>query len=465
MKTTKLTLAAVTAALGLATAAFADVQVGAELRISPRPRTDLEVYVWPDRGMDAVYYPGEEIRVHVELTRDAFLVLYNIDTRGRLHVLFPAAPWEDNFVAAGDVITFPRPWDDVDWVVEGPSGTEYIQAIASEIPISLPEWPIYEKHVSMPLHLTPHPDLRDFRAGADRYAYIDVVNRNLCGRYYDWCATDLATFHIQPRPNVYHINTWDPWPDVFYGQIYIGWPIGARIYIDGIFIGIAPCYIPRHYHGRRIITCYDGPRLIRRHVVHCYPKRDYYVHHRDKGIFNSVYKRGRGDFEDHFRVEKGGQGRQKYRVYDRDEIRVERGQKDRYRPDWDDRARTRDSKAKQDPRIWRDYDAGNAERKLKVGDNNAGKSEAKAKRDATRRIEAPVADGKKASAGGKRSGESGKGKSKFSLGKFLSGVGKAVISGEGGGDDGAVKSGGKGKSKSRGGVKSAERGLRTKDRK
>jgi hypothetical protein len=43
---------------------------------------------------------GENINVNVR-SRDAFLILYNIDTRGRLNILFPASPWDDNFVSAG----------------------------------------------------------------------------------------------------------------------------------------------------------------------------------------------------------------------------------------------------------------------------------------------------------------------------------------------------------------------------
>jgi hypothetical protein len=37
---------------------LADVQIGAQPDYA-QPRGDLEVYVWPDRGMDGVYYRRE----------------------------------------------------------------------------------------------------------------------------------------------------------------------------------------------------------------------------------------------------------------------------------------------------------------------------------------------------------------------------------------------------------------------
>ncbi len=381
MKTARTLLIAAIGVLMMTPLLLADVEIGAQLRITPRPRADLEVYVWPDRGMDGVYYPGENINVNVEVTRDAFLILYNIDSRGHMRILFPSAPWEDNFVQAGDVISFPRSYDDYDWTIEGPAGTEYIQAIASEIPISLPEWPVYLQSVNPGSRIAP--EMRDFRAGSDRYHYIDVVNRNITGRYYDWCATDVATFQVRPFPRYQHSYDYDPWPDVFYGEVYIGWPIGSRIYVDNIYIGVAPCWVPRHYTGRRVITCYDGRRLIRRHEVNCFSKRDYYRNNRFGDSRGCVYKKGRWDADDHFRYEKSSGKRNHYRVYDRDDDRWDDDDRGRYKSstrggydgdDDDDRG----SRVKNDDDDRRDFNSGKSNgkdvfgrEKRAVDDNNS----------------------------------------------------------------------------------------------
>jgi len=255
--------------------ARADVRIDARIQIRPHPGNDLRVWIWPDRGEGATYFPGDEIRINVEVSQDCFLILYDVDTRGNLRILFPYDPWDDNFVRAGDVITFPRGWDGYEWTVDGPSGSEYVQAIASEFPIHPPDWPIYIRSVNHGGAVCHDPDLRDFRAGYDRLDYIDIVNRKITGRYWDYVATDLASFYVHPRyAGSVIIN--DPWPDIFYGEIYIGWPIGGRIYIDGIYVGIAPLWIPRsHGYGHHTIICKVGEREVRRQSVDFRNKKDY----------------------------------------------------------------------------------------------------------------------------------------------------------------------------------------------
>jgi|GEM_PF-3347170 hypothetical protein len=259
--------------------AVADVSVSATLKISTHPKDDLQVWIWPDRGEGGIYSPGDDIRMFVETTRDCFLILYNIDTRGRLNILFPYDPWDDNFVPGGTVVEFPRRYDSFDWTVDGPPGIEYVQAIASEFPISPPDWPVYLRTVNGRDAVYHDADLRDFWAGDDRLGYIRTVNRKIARRYWNWCATDLASFEVRPRRffvNI-NVNVFDPWPDVFYGEIFIGWPIGGRIYVDGDFVGCAPIRIPRRHWGAHEIICYDGPRVVRRHTVHVRPKTEYYA--------------------------------------------------------------------------------------------------------------------------------------------------------------------------------------------
>jgi len=280
MNTQRTTVAAILTCLGVLLAGMATARAtkpGAhgEMKIALEPKQDLQIWIWPDRGEGAAYRDGDPISFYVETTRDCFLILYNIDTRGRLRILFPADPWDDNFVPAGESIRFPRPQDPYDWRVDGPSGVEYVQAIASEFPIPLPDWPIYLRSVNGDDAVCEDPELRDFSGGDDRLAYIETVNHKVTGRFWDWCATDLATFYVQPRHHIQVTVCWDPWPDVYYGEIYIGWPIGGRIFVDGIYVGIAPLWIPRHHYGRHEVTCYVGSRLARRHSIEFRPKREY----------------------------------------------------------------------------------------------------------------------------------------------------------------------------------------------
>ncbi len=268
------------------------------LSIRPGPRADFEIFVWPDRGVDAVYHPGDRIKVYFEVTRDCYVVLYDIDTHGRLHILFPFSPWQDNYVRAGHVYELPGDWDTFSLHVEGPSGTEYIQAIASPYPIDLPDWPIYLDSPGQYPVTCPDPVLRDFRAGDDRLRYISRVNRRLIGDRWDWCATDLARFYVQrkiyrPHPPVIHPRPIiiDPWPDIFIEVVYIGWPIGGRIYIDGVYYGVAPLRIRGLRHGRHRIECYHKGRLVRTQRVEYRHKR----HWRERVAIGDMFDRHRSD--------------------------------------------------------------------------------------------------------------------------------------------------------------------------
>src|SRR6266496_5281474 len=63
---------------------------------SDRPRVE----VWTDRGDDP-YATGQGVRVHFRTEQDAFVTILRIDTDGRVRVLFPREPWEDNFARGG----------------------------------------------------------------------------------------------------------------------------------------------------------------------------------------------------------------------------------------------------------------------------------------------------------------------------------------------------------------------------
>ena len=64
--------------------------------LSDRPRVEI----WTDRADDP-YATGQGVRVHFRTEQDAYVTILRIDTDGRVRVLFPREPWEDNFARAG----------------------------------------------------------------------------------------------------------------------------------------------------------------------------------------------------------------------------------------------------------------------------------------------------------------------------------------------------------------------------
>jgi len=99
----------------------------------------LSVEVWTDRGRDAVYQPGQPLEVKVRTSRDAHLLVYEIDTEGYVRVLYPEAG-RSGFVEGRATHRLPGPDSDFAWVVQDPVGQGYIVAIASAAPFEDLPW-------------------------------------------------------------------------------------------------------------------------------------------------------------------------------------------------------------------------------------------------------------------------------------------------------------------------------------
>ncbi|MEW5993250.1 MAG: DUF4384 domain-containing protein [Candidatus Zixiibacteriota bacterium] len=211
-----------------------------------RARIDryLDVEVWVNHA-DNEYCEGDRIVISYRANRDAFVVIYGIDTRGRVNLLFPSYPGEDNFVRGGVTYHLPSAYDDFDLVVSGPEGVEHIQAIASRDRFPIPDW---------------HPASGLVYDWDDPFEYMDYLNERFFVRYggqrFAYDRTAIYVYEWEPyyfRP-VYYPRYY-PW--TLCGNVYIDYPFGATIYIDGIYWGCAPLYIPRVYVGWHTITIYD----------------------------------------------------------------------------------------------------------------------------------------------------------------------------------------------------------------
>jgi hypothetical protein len=98
------------------------------------PRPPLAVEVWTDRPEEAVYYPGEPVAIHFSANDGCYVLVYDIDTEGRVRRLFPA-PGDPGYVPGHQMITLPGPGAGFDYIVTGPSGIETIEVVASRIPL------------------------------------------------------------------------------------------------------------------------------------------------------------------------------------------------------------------------------------------------------------------------------------------------------------------------------------------
>ncbi len=131
-------LCTVAAALLLAPALAHAVRERGDERYDTQVRTtrSIGVEVWTDRGNDALYAPGDNIQLYVRTTQTSYVAIYDIDTRGRTHLLYPTDPLDERPLRAGKTYRFPRGRAD-QYTIDGPSGIEYIQVVASQQPLSV----------------------------------------------------------------------------------------------------------------------------------------------------------------------------------------------------------------------------------------------------------------------------------------------------------------------------------------
>ena len=212
-----------------------------------RTRADqyLDVEVWTDNS-DGEYFEGDDIIINFRANRDAFVAIYSVDSRGRVNLLFPIEQGDNNYIEGGIVYRLPGDNDDYDLVVSGPEGTETIQIIASKERFPIPEW-------------YPVSGLDDDNWN-DRHEFMDYLNNryfvNYDGQRFSY---DRTSIYINEWEENYYRPVYRPvYPGwTVCGNIYVDYPYGGTVYINGIYWGIAPLYIPRIYVGWHTVTIYD----------------------------------------------------------------------------------------------------------------------------------------------------------------------------------------------------------------
>lgn len=264
--------------LFLGTSSFADPQgerivrdygdrSGVSHRVIHRPYLDIEV--WVDRGEGATYYPGEKINVYFKASRDCYVVLYDINTKGYVSLLYPYDRSDDHYVEGGRTYRIPDRLDNYDLTVDGPEGTEYIQAVASFDPIALPNFPGLSEEYDN------DEEIYAYRLDEeDPFEFMETINGEIVSNDY---ASDVCIFSVE-----YEHPRWYYWPrevyvdrpvDVVLGGVYFDYPWGVEVWIDGVFYGISPITIPYLVIGRHWVTFWYSGWWIWRDWV--WIRRDY----------------------------------------------------------------------------------------------------------------------------------------------------------------------------------------------
>ena len=235
---------------------------------APNDSPDLFVEVWVDNE-DGIYYQGEEVQVSFQANRDCFVAVYSLDTQGGVTLLFPEGRWDDGFIRGGEVYSIPGSDADYDLLVSGPEGIEHIQAVASTERMDIPDW-----YAGADFAMNDREDPEDFIDELN-YRYFECRWGD-CFKAYDHTSIYVKSPHYYYRP-VYVPQYWYTAPR--YSMIYIDYPYGGEVYIDGVYFGIAPLWIPRVVIGWHWFTIYDRYGYCWEHHMNVYHDRTVHIDH------------------------------------------------------------------------------------------------------------------------------------------------------------------------------------------
>ena len=230
-------------ALLAATAAQEPVISPQAIVVNPRPAFDVDVWVDKDPTGDntPVYRVGEEIRISVRVSEDAYVYLFNVRVDGEIVQILPNRHDEaggDNFLRAGETRTFPPEGAAYVFNVAPPRGLDKVIALASKRELSTRE-------------LADFREDPNFATGAmeeEQFARtLAIVVRPVPQ---DEWVTDTALFYVGQRPARQEFGTL---------QIR-STPSDAEAFVDGEFVGYTPVDFGTRAGERQVRIEHSGYR-------------------------------------------------------------------------------------------------------------------------------------------------------------------------------------------------------------
>jgi hypothetical protein len=227
------------ALLGLA-AFSADGAARAPLTVHGFYRPKVEV--WTNRGDDP-FARGQGARIYLRADQDAFVTLFRVDTDGRVRVVFPREPWEDNFVRGGREFEIQGYSSRDAFQIDDYPGVGYLFAVAAA-----------DAFVYDAIESGDHWDYRviaDGRVRGDPYvALTDLAERIVPSGYTDW-DYDITPYYVEqhydyPRFVCYDCHAYASWTS---------WdPYATSCVRFRVVIYDDPYYYPyRYYGGTRVV--------------------------------------------------------------------------------------------------------------------------------------------------------------------------------------------------------------------
>ncbi len=177
------------------------------------PAGELTVRIWVDKP---AYSLGETVRINFELSKPAYVYIWDITPDGKVTQIFPNQFEPQNYFPAG-VHSIPSPGKAYQFRVTPPTGTEWLQIMATTVPI--PYFQGYSPQQPFPL-LGPDPQSWQEQLEAQVLGLVPEPTQR---------AFDFTCFQI--------VSGTAP----SYGTLQVSTnPPQAKLYVDGVFRGYTP---------------------------------------------------------------------------------------------------------------------------------------------------------------------------------------------------------------------------------
>ena len=207
-------------------------------------------------NQDELFEQGDRARVYFRAERASYVTIFRVDTDGRVRVIHPLEPWEDNYARARQRYEVRRPGEKFAFTVDDYPGQGYLLAVTSLDPFD------YSDYVR-----GDHWDYRVIatsgRIAGDPYvALMELADHIVPANYVDY-SYDVLPYFVEeryeyPRFLCYDCHAYAAYP---YWDPYVHSCLRFRIVIYD-----EPYYYPaRYYPGTRVVYR-PGDRVEPRYV-------------------------------------------------------------------------------------------------------------------------------------------------------------------------------------------------------
>jgi hypothetical protein len=182
--------------------------------ITPKP-TQFDVDIWMNKPEGSTYNFGEAAYFYFKTNKDAYVAIYEIRPTGEMVLLFPNKYESNNYVQANKTYRVPSVGASYYFKVAPPSGKYYIQIVAST-----KSFPLMAQFKQMSLQFT-FPKISD-----NAQSFIEGKLNVELESVEEW-SSDMTYFYAGTTAQTGKVT-------------FKSSPSGAKIYLDGAYIGNTP---------------------------------------------------------------------------------------------------------------------------------------------------------------------------------------------------------------------------------